>query len=99
MANHYRFNTILELGTSLGITTGYLALGNQQANVITMEGSVAIAEKALENFRDMNLKNVKLVQGNFDDTLSKVLTALERIDMAFVDGNHRKLQLLIISGN
>jgi len=94
MANHYRPNTILELGTSLGITTGYLALGNQEANVITMEGSVAIAEKALENFRDMNLKNVKLVQGNFDDTLSKVLSALGRIDMAFVDGNHRKVPTL-----
>ena len=90
MANRYRPNTILELGTSLGITTGYLAFGNQQANVITMEGSVAIAEKALENFRDMGLKNIKLIQGNFDDTLSKVLVALERIDMAFVDGNHRK---------
>jgi len=84
----------MELGTSLGITTGYLALGNMEANVITMEGSVAIAEKALDNFRDMNLKNVKLVQGNFDDTLSKVLAALERIDMAFVDGNHRKVPTL-----
>ena len=94
MANRYRPNTIMELGTSLGITTGYLALGNMEANVITMEGSVAIAEKALENFRDMNLKNVKLVQGNFDDTLSKVLAALERIDMAFVDGNHRKVPTL-----
>ena len=94
IANHYRPNTILELGTSLGITTGYLVLGNQEANVITLEGSVTIAEKALENFRDMNLKNVKLVQGNFDDTLSKVLTALGRIDMAFVDGNHRKAPTL-----
>ena len=90
MANHYHSKTILELGTSLGITTGYLALGNLEANVITMEGSVAIADKALENFRDMGLKNVKLVQGNFDDTLSKVLDALEVVNMAFVDGNHRK---------
>jgi len=99
MANRYRPNTILELGTSLGITTGYLALGNMEANVITMEGSVAIAEKALDNFRDMNLKNVKLVQGNFDDTLSKVLAALERIDMAFVDAIIGRSQHLIISVN
>jgi len=62
--------------------------------VITLEGSVAIAEKALENFRDMGLKKIKLVQGNFDDTLSKVLNALESIDMAFVDGNHRKAPTL-----
>ena len=94
MANRYRPTTILELGTSLGVTTSYLVLGNQEARVITLEGSVAIAEKALENFRDMGLKKIKLVQGNFDDTLSKVLNALESIDMAFVDGNHRKAPTL-----
>ena len=65
IANHYRFKTILELGTSLGITTAYLALGNQEANVVTLEGSVAIAEKALENFGQINLKNVKLVHTKF----------------------------------
>jgi len=90
MANHYRPSTIVELGTSLGISGAYLALGNQQANVVTMEGSVAIAEKALRNFSDLNLTNIRLVQGNFDNVLGKVLEALGEVDMAFIDGNHRK---------
>lgn len=89
MANRYQPRTILELGTSLGISTSYLALGNQAANVITMEGSVAIAEKALENFDSLQINNIKLVQGNFDQTLPKVISALGTIDFAFADGNHR----------
>ncbi len=90
IANYYQPTIILELGTSLGITTSYLALGNQQANVVTLEGSLSIAEKALENFKTLELKNTRLVQGNFDDTLEKVLAALSSVSMVFVDGNHRK---------
>lgn len=90
IVNHYQPYTILELGTSLGITTSYLALGNQQANLVTIEGSKAIAEKALENFAYLGVNNVKLVQGNFDRILPKTVEALAKIDMAFVDGNHRK---------
>ena len=90
MANYYKPQTIVELGTSLGITTAYLAQANPAAMVVTLEGSMAIAEKALENFRALGLDNIKLVQGNFDNTLTKVVTALSQVDMAFIDGNHRK---------
>jgi predicted O-methyltransferase YrrM len=90
IVNHYQPSTILELGTSLGITTSYLALGNQQANLVTIEGSKTIAEKALENFAYLGVNNVKLIQGNFDRILPKTVEALAQIDMAFVDGNHRK---------
>ncbi len=90
MANYYHPETIIELGTSLGITTAYLALGNLKANVITLEGSTAVAKKALDNFRSLQLNNIRLVQGNFDNTLKKVLDALTKIEMLFVDGNHRE---------
>ena len=90
MANYYHPKTIVELGTSLGITTSYLALGNLEANVITLEGSTELARKALESFRSLQLGNIRLVQGNFDNTLIKVLEALAKIEMVFVDGNHRE---------
>lgn len=90
MANYYHPQTILELGTSLGITTSYLALGNLKANVITLEGSAEVAKKALHNFRSLRLDNIRLVQGNFDNTLVKVLEALAKIEMVFIDGNHRE---------
>lgn len=90
MADYYHPKTIVELGTSLGITTSYLALGNLNANVITLEGSTVVAKKALDNFRSLRLDNIRLVQGNFDITLIKVLEALGQIEMVFVDGNHRE---------
>jgi predicted O-methyltransferase YrrM len=90
MVNHYQPQRILELGTSLGISTSYLALGNPRAMVLSFEGAKAIAEKALSNFSSLGLENITLVQGNFDNTLPKVLGAIDQIDMAFVDGNHRR---------
>lgn len=94
VVNRYRPNTIVELGTSLGITSSYLALANPNATLVTLEGSKAVAAKALENFSRLQIGNASLVQGNFDNTLAKVLEALGHVNMAFVDGNHRKLPTL-----
>ena len=89
MADHYQSGTIVELGTSLGITTAYLAAANSNSSVITLEGSEAIANLAEENFAKLKLKNIELVKGNFDDTLPTVLSSLPTVDLAFIDGNHR----------
>jgi len=89
IVDHYQPKTILELGTSLGITTAYLASSKQDAKVITMEGASAIATVAQENFSILDLKNIELIHGNFDDTLSTTLSSIQTIDLAFIDGNHR----------
>ena len=90
IVNKYRPSTILELGTSLGITTSYLAYGNPEARVITMEGAETIAAVAKNNFKEYGLENIELVQGDFQQTLPAVLSSLSTIDFVFVDGNHRK---------
>lgn len=90
MVKHYQPATILELGTSLGITTSYLSLAKPDARLITMEGSKKISEVAKKNFQNLGLKNIELVEGNFDNTLSSVISQLSSIDFAFIDGNHRK---------
>ena len=87
---YYQPKTIIELGTSLGITTSYLCHANPVAKLITMEGSQAIASVAERNFETQQLNNVQLVLGNFDSTLSSVVRGLSSIDFAFIDGNHRK---------
>lgn len=89
MVNYYGPLQILELGTSFGITTAYLASANPQANVITMEGAPAIAGAARTHFKELGLSNIRLVEGNFDDTLPGVLADMKMIDMVFIDGNHR----------
>ena len=90
LVNYFQPKTILELGTSLGITTAYLAKANKEAQLRTLEGSDAIAAIAKENFVQLQLQNIDLITGNFDKTLNAAIDKLSTIDFAFIDGNHRK---------
>lgn len=90
MVKYYRPSTILELGTSLGITTSYLSLAMPGARLITMEGSKEIAAVAKRNLRNLEIRNIEITEGNFDNTLSSVVRGLSTIDFAFIDGNHRR---------
>lgn len=90
MMAYYQPKTTLELGTSFGITTAYLAKANLSGKVITMEGSEAIAAIARNNFEKLSIENIEIVPGNFNDTLPGVLQKNPVIDFAFIDGNHSK---------
>ena len=90
MVKYYKPETIVELGTSFGITTAYLASANEQSNVFTCEGSSSIASIAKNNFDNLGLKNIELTEGDFDKTITPLLSKLKTIDFAFIDGNHLK---------
>ena len=90
MVIYYQPSRVLELGTSLGLTTSYLSIGNPYGKVITMEGAKEIAEMAKTNFKNQEIRNIDTVVGNFDDTLGAVIDAMSTVDFAFIDGNHRK---------
>lgn len=89
LVNYFSPTVILELGTSFGITTAYLATANSNSKVITMEGSSAIASIAQDNFKHLSINNIQIVEGNFDKTLNNTVANIARIDFAFLDGNHR----------
>ncbi len=91
---------ILELGTSLGITTAYLASPDSRNKVLTMEGSEAVLRVAQGVWKMLKLENIEWIQGNIDDTLYNIYIGergkvkgergKERgeLDLAFVDANH-----------
>ena len=81
--------TVLELGTSLGLTTAYLAAANSESKIYSLEGCPETAKTAADNFKKLNLKNIQQIVGNFDDTLPQLIPDLPQIDLAFFDGNHR----------
>jgi len=90
LANYFRPATILELGTSLGLTTAYLAAADSRHRVVTFEGCPNVAAVARETFAALKLGNVEVVEGNLDHTLAPALAALAApVDFAFFDGNHR----------
>ena len=90
LVNYLRPATILELGTSLGLTTAYLAAADSRSRVVSFEGCPNVAAVARETFDKLSLRNIVVVEGNIDQTLAPALTALSApIDFAFFDGNHR----------
>jgi predicted O-methyltransferase YrrM len=89
VARHYRPRIVLEMGTSLGISTAYLAAGALRSAVWSIEGSGAVAATAAMNLRSLELENTEIVTGNFDMVLDPLLDKIGPVDLAFVDGNHR----------
>jgi predicted O-methyltransferase YrrM len=101
IVRYYQPKTILELGTSLGITTSYLSLAKPDATIFTLEGAIEVANVAKQNFKTLELQNLpdrqaglRLIEGNFDYTLPAVLYQLPSVDFAFIDGNHRRAPTL-----
>lgn len=90
MLQNYKPQTIVELGTSFGITSAYLASANPSARLFTLEGASSIASIARNNFKTLQLNNIQLIEGDFEKTLQPLLSALPQIDFAFIDGNHKK---------
>ncbi|MEO6882398.1 MAG: class I SAM-dependent methyltransferase [Bacteroidia bacterium] len=90
LIHYFEFKNILELGTSLGITTLYLAMPDSNAKVISIEGCPQTAALAKNNFSQIKCKNIELIIGNFDEKLSASINKLQKLDFVFFDGNHRK---------
>ncbi len=88
ITRHFKPNTILELGTSLGLTTVYLARGAEQGNVITIEGSPAVQAMAEKHFIRLGQRNIRSLQGAFNDTLPEALASTDQLDLVFIDGHH-----------
>lgn len=90
VVKYYHPDTVIELGTSLGLTTSYLSLASPASNIFTFEGSAEIANIARHNFKTLGLEKIRLIEGNFDYTLPAALYHLSPVDFAFIDGNHRR---------
>jgi precorrin-6B methylase 2 len=79
---------IIELGTSLGINTLYLA-SQKNSVVTTFEGSPSIATIARDTFNFAGAKNITLVEGDITKTLPGFLQRAPKPNLVFMDANHR----------
>lgn len=88
-------STILELGTSLGISTMYHHLAAPRAHLISIEGRMPVHRIAREIIAGhKKVKNIDLLQGLFDEHLENALTLLGKVDYVFIDGDHRGSSLI-----
>lgn len=80
--------TILELGTSLGISMMYLGAAAKNAKKVTIEGCSSTAEVAAGVFSAIKLSQVQSLVGTFDQRLPEALLSLGKVDLVFIDGDH-----------
>jgi predicted O-methyltransferase YrrM len=85
---------ILELGTSLGISTLALALALPEHKVVTIEGCPSLAAIARENMLRHGAGNVEVVNMEFSAALNQLRSENARVSFAFIDGNHRGSALI-----
>ncbi|MBP6333912.1 MAG: class I SAM-dependent methyltransferase [Bacteroidia bacterium] len=90
LVTHLKPNNILELGTSLGISTLYLALADKKNTIITLEGCKNTAAIATKNFQTLRTGNITLIQGEFNESLPQALASFDKLDFVYFDGNHTK---------
>lgn len=89
LVNYLKPLTIVELGTSLGISALYQAAGNSSAKVFTLEGCPETARIAQENFNQFPHYKIELLVGSFEKSLPTLLEKITEIDLLFVDGHHQ----------
>jgi len=87
---YFEPKNIIELGTSLGIGTLYMALANKNSIIHTIEGSKNVCEFAQKNIKEFDCKNIIFYNNKFDDILPSILKQMQTVDLIFIDGNHQK---------
>lgn len=81
---------LLEMGTSVGISTAYLsAAAGRKAHLTSLEGCPRLAAVTQKHLEILELGPVELVVGPFESTLKGALEGIPQLDFAYLDGNHR----------
>jgi predicted O-methyltransferase YrrM len=89
ITKHYNYNKVIELGTSVGFTTAYISQINQNATIYTFEGCPNINSLAKATHHELGISNVNYYEGNINETLPKLLSEIEHVDLVFFDANHQ----------
>ncbi|WP_299064773.1 class I SAM-dependent methyltransferase [uncultured Polaribacter sp.] len=89
LVSYFKTNNILEIGTSLGLSTLAIKTANKNAKITTLEGCLETSKVAKDLFNKNNFKNIDLITGNFKETLPKSIIN-KQFDFIYFDGNHNK---------
>lgn len=88
LAEKYDNKSIVELGTSLGLSTSYLLSSNNK--ILSIEGNKDIYAITKNAFEQLNFNNTYLINATFENALPNVLQNNSNLVLFFIDGNHTK---------
>lgn len=89
LVTYLKLNNILEVGTSLGIGTASMHIGNPKGNITTLEGCPKTLQVAKKQFKKFGFNSVNFIEGDFKTTLPESLKGTS-YDLVYFDGNHQK---------
>ncbi|WP_188051236.1 O-methyltransferase [Flavobacterium sp. GP15] len=90
IVNYFQPSSILEIGTSVGLATAALSLGNKKAQITTLEGcknTLSVAQNQLQKFKCMN---IEFLNSEFSHYLKNSDLKFKPFDLIYFDGNHQK---------
>jgi len=92
LVRYFNSNSVLELGTSLGVSTLYLSAALPDAEIITIEGDLSIIGIASSHECSW-AENIRYINGSFDQAMDKMISEDQKVDLIYIDGSHNsKLQ-------
>ncbi|MFT3795637.1 O-methyltransferase [Flavobacterium sp.] len=90
VAQYFKPESILEIGTSLGLATSALSLGNPEAKIVTLEGCPETSKIAQSQFQKFNWSSTEFVVSEFDSYLQNLQPTNGKRQLIYFDGNHQK---------
>jgi len=87
---YFEPHSILELGTSVGLATASMVLGNKKAQITTLEGCPETGKIAKNQFKNFHFHQIEAITTRFEDFLQEEQLAAKKYDLIYFDGNHAK---------
>ena len=94
ITHYFQPQLVLEIGTSLGLATAAMAVGNKETVITTVEGCPETAKIAQNQFREFDWKGINFVVSEFNLYLESIAVTEVYFDLIYFDGNHSKLATL-----
>ncbi len=90
IVRYFQPETILEIGTSLGLATSALSLGNSSAKITSLEGCPKTSDVAITLLQKYGFFNTKVETTEFSNYLKTQNLKPLTNDLIYFDGNHSK---------
>ncbi len=94
LAHWLQPKTMIELGTSVGLSALYQADAATDSTLYTIEGCPQTALVAQQQFKRLRFDNIITKTGPFAERLPELLSECSQLDWLFLDGDHREGQSL-----
>ncbi|MDB9913900.1 class I SAM-dependent methyltransferase [Flavobacteriaceae bacterium] len=92
LISYFKPDTILELGTSIGLGTIAMSIANPSSQLITIEECPNTSKLAQRNFKEFGLQNIHLKSSTFEDFFK--IKSSTKYDVVFINENHNKEDII-----